>query len=228
MRTAIAALCALVLLVAHVGTAQAIIYKSPGPNYKQGQVGAGVIYDSTKRKVTSDALPAGTSSVDLKYTAFMGSFGFGLGEAGVLEVHAGQISGKIEQEDTASGTIFGAGLRYTVADTGKVRHGFLAAFHSGSVSNDTSSTDVSQTDLGYGAAFAFGDKGAMYAGGVFSSLNGTLSLEVPPYYSYDFEGDASVGFFGGVEFAASPTLVIGAEIHALHDSSFGFYVDGKF
>jgi hypothetical protein len=223
---AIAVLCALGLVATYAGTAGAMVYKNPATTIKQGEFTAGVIIENTTRKVTSDALPVGTSSVDLKYSTFMGSFGFGIGSAGVIELHAGQLSGKIEEEDSASGAAFGASLRYNLGSGGNIQHGPIVAFHSASVSNDSSTTDVTQTDLGYGVAFAIGNSGSVYAGGVFSNMSGTL--DITGFQAFDFEGDSNAGVFAGVEFQAGTQLLLGAEFHVGHDSAFGFYLDGKF
>lgn len=229
MRMAIAALCALGLAATYAGTAGAMVYKNPGQMFKQGDTAAGVIIESTTRKITSDFIPGET--VDLKYSTLMGSFGFGIGSAGIIEIHVGQLTGKFDIPDfeSASGVVFGGALRYNLAGGGSgLQHGLLIAYHSGSTSKGDVDTDVTQADVGYGVAFPIGKNAAVYAGGVFSSGNGTVTVSGPGGGSIDFESDSNAGVFGGVEFEAGGSLVLGVELHAAHDSAFGFYLDGKF
>lgn len=222
MKQAILAGYVLAALIFAAGTAWAIPYKNPAHGLGAGDSTAGVLFESGSRDLTSGAIN-GTVGSDRQLV--MGAYSLALSPQGQIEFHLGFITAALENQDSASGTIYGAIYRHDLSGGGR-RHGFFVAWHGADTSNDTSDTFVGEFDAGYAMAFALSPDVNAYAGGVYSSLEGTLTI-YPGGFDYGFEGDQPIGLFAGAEMAASPAMRLGVELHILHESAFGLYLQVK-
>lgn len=223
MKQAILAGLVLGALVLFGTTAWAIPYKNPAHGLGSANT-AGVLFESGSRDLTSGAVN-GTFGSDRQIV--MGSYSFALSPQGQLELHLGFISAKFENQDSADGTVYGAIYRHDLS-AGNTRHGIFVAWHGADTSNDTSDTFIGEFDGGYAMSFVLSPTVNGYAGGVFSSLEGTVTIYGPGgSASADFEGDQSIGLFAGAEMNVSDSLSFGAELHILHESAFGLYLQAK-
>lgn len=221
MKQAILAGLVLGALVFAGTTAWAIPYKNPAHGLGNANT-AGVLFETGSRDLTSGAIN-GTVGSDRQI--IMGSYSFALSPQGQLELHLGFITAKFENADSADGTIYGAIYRHDLS-AGNTRHGIFVAWHGADTSNDSSDTFIGEFDGGYAMSFVLSPTVNAYAGGVFSSLEGTVTI-YPGGYAYDFEGDQPIGLFAGAEMNVSNSLSFGAELHVVHESAFGFYLQAK-
>ena len=227
MRRFVTALCVFGLVAGFSGLAMGVPYKNPGHSYKMGDFSAGFIFESASRDLSSDRFDP--IPLEAEITLLMGAFGIGLGPGGMLEVHVGTAKTGLkvggDKQPDSDGTIIGASFRYNIQTIGSLSHGPFASVHSGSVDNDTSETTFTQVDGGYGVGFALNDVISFYGGGVLSVLSGTVDE-----YSQatDFDGKDEVSGFAGLEIHPAEQLLIGIEGHAIAETSFLVYLDGRF
>jgi hypothetical protein len=221
--------CLFLLLLAQ--PALAIVYMNPAGDFTQGDFGIGLSLESSNRDLTSEAID---TNADSDIDATVVDVLLGLAPGGVLGLHAGTLKTKLtigsETGETADGSEYGVSYRHNLdfGMSGQFQKGLLLSFRGGSVSDDFADTDTSQVDVGFGGSMAAADQFNIYGGAVYSSLTGTITLNVAPYYAYDFESKDNFGFFGGIELRPSPQLMVGVELHFLHESGLGAYIQGRF
>ena len=214
--------CVVSVLLCTAALAQAQVYKNPAHGLTATDQTGGVIFQTISRDLTSGAIDG---TVGSSTQILMGTYGFGIGPHSVLELHGGLMSGALENQDAATGYIYGAAYRQDLSE-GARHQGLFAAYHGGYTGNDTSDTWVSRFDGGYAMAYSIAPDVMAYGGAVISSLEGTI--DIFGVGAYDFEGAGLFGLFVGAELASSPTLRMGLELHIVHENAFGFYVEGRF
>lgn len=202
----------------------AVLYKNPAHSFSQGKFGVGVSFESFSRDVESDAI---TGTVDLDIDQITANFTIGLGTGGALGLHAGLVDAQIEDDPSSDGAAFGISYRHNLdPDGGKLQKGFFLSFRSAFVDNEDTETDATQFDGGFGVALPLADNAALYGGGVLSTLD--LTIEAFSGGAIDAEASDTFGFFVGVEFTPAETVLLGIEVHAIHESGFAFYIDALF
>jgi hypothetical protein len=223
MKNVLVALCALGLLAASAGTARALVYGNPAHSYKSGDNTLGVFLENE----THPASSGGLGDFDLHYTTLVGSYGFGMGSHGLLELQLGVLVGNADLQDSAVGFAYGLTYRHNLTGGGGgVQQGLILAVHGAYAGNDTTDTYITQLDAGYGLAFPMGDAGALYVGAVLTSFFGTL--DVFGVQAYDFDGATPITLFGGFAVNPSPSSSMGVELHLLGELGVGFFLTSRF
>jgi hypothetical protein len=212
----------LVLLAAGIlwsATAQAVFYGSPVPDLKEGELAVGVAASDFSRKIRVDR--AGTGSEDYSRETVLADYG--LSGDGMLRVELSTVDlGALRGTELAAGYRRRFGTTSRVGDEGMPLHkGYFASVRTASLSEGGSDADFIQIDLGAGAALVVSEAVSLYAGGVFSRLDGTIA-------NSDFEGDSSLGLFGGGQIALEEAMLVGGEIHLLMESGFALFFRFRF
>ncbi|MCZ6472329.1 MAG: hypothetical protein O6934_02725 [SAR324 cluster bacterium] len=102
----------------------------------------------------------------------------------------------------------------------KIKKGFLAGIRKGEVSDQGIEADFLQIDLAAGGVIDIDENKYVYFAAIFSKLDGTITVAGT---DFDFEGDSSLGIYGGGTFKLDKSLLIGAEMHFLFGSGFGLF-----
>ncbi len=121
------------------------------------------------------------------------------------------------------GTEFAIGYRRQVGEEQTLgeaelllRKSFFGSIRSATLSDGGKDADFLQIDLGTGAVVILNDAWSVHFGGVLSLLDGTIAGK-------DFEGDSSIGIFGGGRFKLDDQMQFGAELHRLTESGLGLF-----
>ena len=204
---------------------QAKIYKNPVVDYGAGKYAVGVDTGSMSRDYTSAGL--GDDTVDSTLTVV--NITIGVGDNGALGLHYGSASGSVGGGTALPGT--GGGLSYRMAldPPGKdLRKGLLLSHFWGYVGDDFTGVYYGQSDAMFGMSKALNKTTNLYFGGGLSLATLTLEMYTAPYYTYEANGSSSIGGFAGVDIALSPQILAGLELHLIHESGVGLYVDMRF
>lgn len=224
MRTLASTLAIALAAVLLAATAYANVYKNPAHGFAQGDVALGLSLESMNRDFESEGL--GDTDIDIDRTDL--NVNIGVGPSGALELTLGSITGSIsELPGDADGAEWGVRYRHNLdPDGGDLQRGFFASYRYAYLEDDDDNEyDLYQWDVGFGASKVLENKAKLYFGGVYSEA--TLDVTVAALNGEVRTADAAdiIGAFGGIEFAASDQATIGAELHMLHETGFGFYVD---
>lgn len=203
--------------------AQARIYKNPVHSLGSGKYAAGVSHDSFTRALTSDGL----GDFDATLNATGVNFTIGMGESGGLGLHFAAASGSINGGADSSGGGGGISYRHTL-EKGDLGQGFLVSHFSGYVENTDAGVWFDLTDVMYGISKPISPTMRLYGGGGLSLAEIELEIFFAPYYTYAASASSVMGLFGGLELQPSETLLLGAEVHLMHEGGFGVYVDFLF
>lgn len=196
---------------------QAVAYKNPAHEYKQGDVHVGIAISNFSRALTSEGL--GDDTYDVERTNL--EMGMGVGTSGLLALHLGSVG--VEGEDGAE---YGLSYRHRLEGMGRggMRLGFLASYRYGYIvlANDDE-MDFEQTDLGFGGSVSLQDNLNLYFGGVLSFV----AANYYAYYDYYLEAQNVLGGFGGVEYVLDDSGLVGFEVHLLHETGFSAYLEWR-
>ncbi len=197
-------------------TAQAQVYGPPLSMLEKGEMAVGVALGDFNRKIR---VSGNTSSGDYSRETLFVDWGFQ--ENGALRFELSSVDlGNLRGQE------FAASYRGRFGATGKVgdydlMKGFLAGVRTGDFSEAGVEADLIQIDVAAGGMLHISDIFSVYFAGLFSKLDGTIN-------SIEFEGDSSVGIYGGVLFKLDESLHFGAELHTFVQSGFGLYTQFKF
>ena len=204
---------------------QAKVYKNPVVDYGAGKYAVGVDTGSMSRNFTSDGL--GDFNVDATLTVV--NITIGVGGTGALGLHYGSASGSVDGGTALPGS--GGGLSYRMAldpPGNDLRKGLLLSHFWGFVGDDFTGVYFAQTDALFGMSKALDKSMNVYFGGGLSLATLTFEMYTAPYYTYEANGSSSIGGFAGVDYALSPQILAGLELHLIHESGVGLYVDMRF
>lgn len=213
-------------LVFLAGTAWANVYKNPVHPFGEGRYGAGASLDTMNRDFESEGL--GDFDVDISRLDF--NFNIGVGDRGAIELTAGAVS--VDNDESFSGTEGGLRYRHNLDEPGssaQFRKGFFISYRTGYLEASDTDDDFEfwQWDVGFGGAIRLQENADLYVGGVFSEA--TVDVYTVQFGDTRTADSADIlGGFAGIEFAPSDQLVAGAELHVLHETGFGAYLDFRF
>lgn len=194
--------------------AYAVFYGPPVPDLKEGELAVGVAVTDINRKIRVDG--GGTDNVDNSRETLLGDYG--LSNASMLRLELSTVD-----LDELRGNEVAVGYRRRVGAVGRMgkehmplHKGVFASLRSASLSEGGTDADFLQLDVGAGAQLIVNRTVSIYAGGVFSLLDGTIE-------NRGFEGDSNVGLFGGAGFNLEENMRLGGELHMLMDSGFALF-----
>jgi hypothetical protein len=225
------ALAAMMALAGAAAPAWGVTYGNPAHDVKSGQIALGFVYEDHERTFEFE----GGAESDLHSSVIGISAGFGIANAGLLSFTVGAVSftgDDVDKELTGvEGTIayrhnfdFADKLDEGADPFQKFRKGLIAAVRIGNAEDpDGNGIDYFEYDLGFGVGTNVIRQVQAYGGGVLSIVSGTGYSEAGSDYSVD--SSDWVGVFAGMEWAPQETLIVGAEIHLVHEWGFGLYVE---
>ena len=225
----IGAALAVALLIA--APALAVNYKNPAHDYEDGQFSVGANIESFSRTVEDND----GNEADFDIAVVGVGLGFGLGGEGLLNLNFNVVSIEPEGGDTGTGAEVSAQYRHNLdpdaefeADAKpfqRFRTGLVFSARLGSAEDSSGNgVDYYQFDGGFGGSTPLADRTLLYAGGVVSLLGGELYFDETDD-TVEIFGTTPVGLFGGIEFKPSETLILGAELHVIHEWGIGIYID---
>lgn len=207
-----------------------INYRSPGHFVEEGDQAIGVNYENYNRDfdIEGEVDDADIEVLGATYTLGIaqgaGALTFG---AGLLEVGVGDGS----DADGIEGHVvyrhnLDAGMAVDASNAFRqFRKGFMLAARTGfAEDNDGNTVDFIQLDGGFGVTTPLTRELWAYGGGVVSIVSGEVYVEAIDT-SYDLEQDDLVGAYGGIEFHATEDILIGGELHILHETGIGVYAE---
>ena len=197
-------------------TAQAQVYGPPLSMLDKGELAVGVALADFNRKIR---VSGKTSSGDYSRETLFVDWGFQDTAALRFELSTVDLGSLRGQE-------FAASYRGRFGATSKVgdydlMKGFLAGVRTADISDAGVEADFIQIDVAAGGMVHLTEIFSVYFAGLFSKLDGTVA-------GTGFEGDSSVGIYGGIIFKLDESLVFGAELHTFVQSGFGLYTQFKF
>ncbi|MDH4247798.1 MAG: hypothetical protein OEW39_08280 [Deltaproteobacteria bacterium] len=206
-------------------TLQAKVYKNPAAIYGAGKYALGVDTGSLSRDYASEGLGSGT--VDATHTVV--NVTIGVGDKGSLGLHYGSTSASVDGGTALSGGGGGLSFQYALDPPGaSLRKGLVLSHFWGYVEDDAWGVWYAQTDAMFGMSKPLAKSMNLYFGGGLSLATLTLEQFFAPYYTYEASGSSSFGGFAGVDFVLSAQALVGLELHLLHESGVGVYVDVRF
>ena len=225
----IGAALAVALLIA--APALAVNYKNPAHDYEDGQFSVGANIESFSRTVEDE----NGNEFDFDITVVGAGLGFGLGGEGLLNLNFNLVSIEPDGGDTATGAEISAQYRHNLdadaefeADAKpfqRFRLGLVFSARLGSAEDSAGNgVDYYQFDGGFGGSTPLFDQALLYAGGVVSILGGE-AFSGATDDTVEIFGTDPVGLFGGFEIKQSETLILGAELHVIHEWGIGLYID---
>jgi len=219
----------IILTIFGAQPASAVTYRNPAHDVAPGRMSFGLGLEDQER--TFDVERSGES--DRGFSLFGLSFGYGLVPGVALDatLNSVSISGETLGRDQ-TGLEAGLLLRWNLdADTplnpdgdtfSQFRKGVLAGIRLGDAEDEGGlGTGYVQYDLGFGVGTPLIRQVQLYAGGVLSLFEGTGKGGTIP--DYDVYGASMLGAFAGVEYQAQPNLLVGAELHLIHEWGFAIY-----
>lgn len=162
----------------------------------------------------------GGGKVDLESTRLFATAGYGFASNVDGFVKLGLFSGEIDNADLDTGLALGFGVKGAFVDRGEIRLGALGqVLYFQSEIDDAAGADVDWLEVDVALAASFRGLGQIvpYAGLDLSLIDG----EVEP--GNDFEQDDILGLFGGVTFAVSPQVSLGAELRIIGETALGAF-----
>lgn len=201
----------------------AVTYKNPVTNTKSSQNYLGIAYTQISRDLTSEGL--GTGEVD--ETLFAASYIFGLVDSSV-EIRLGLDDITSTQGDAGSSSGIQYGIVYrknmSLIEGENLKSGFFASFQGASVSDGDTDSDYYVYEIGAGVSKRLDAGMNLYGGTVLSILQGSIY----GYYTYDFEGVDTVGFFAGIDKTLSNDVKVGVELNMIHQTGFSLFAEFPF
>lgn len=192
----------------------AVWYGSPVPVLQEGELAVGVVVSDFNRKIRGSA--GGKGGSDSSRETIFGDYALSPVSAARLELSTVDLG-------NFRGTEFALGYRRRVGESRTigpddlpVYKGVFGSVRTASLSRDGENADFIQIDLGAGLVVLFSEEVSVYGGGVLSLLDGTAA-------GRDFEGDSTIGLFGGGEFALDKEMRLGGELHLLMESGFALF-----
>lgn len=212
----------LVLLLAFMSsTAWAFGIKNPAHSFKGGENALGFGAASTTMSFDSGAFNA-PRDADISQVYF--EFTLGVGEAGALGFQGGILETQLGSDPSSDGVVAGIVYRHNLNPDGDgLRLGFSGALRTGFVENDTSETDITQIQAGFGGGLELSDQATLYGGLVFNSTEATIDIFA--VQAIDIENEDNLGGFVGFEFQFSDKGRLGVEAHLLYESGVAFYME---
>ena len=208
-------------LLAWGGLALAQVQGNPVPELKPGQLGLGLGLEQFNRELRVE--DGGSDDLDFRRMTFQ--VNYGAGEGAMMQGFVTLVRAEPDKGDSYDGQEFGVGYRQNVdvkipvgedgiqtAVLGAVRYGDLG---------DGDTFNYIQLDLSYGGAFAATKQFDIYGGLLFSEIWGEIG-------SKSVNSEHNLGLFAGVEFTMAQSLLISAELHALHELGFGVLIQYNF
>lgn len=208
-------------LLAWGGLALAQVHGNPVPELKPAQFVVGVGLEQFHRELRVE--DGGSDDWDFRRMTFQ--VHYGAGEGAMMQGFVALVRAEPEKGDSYDGQEIGVGYRQTVdvkipagengiqtAVLGTVRYGDLG---------DGDTFNYIQLDLSYGGAFPATKQVDIYGGLLFSEIWGGVG-------SKSVNSEHNLGLFAGAEFALAQSLLISAELHALHELGIGVLIQYNF
>jgi hypothetical protein len=159
---------------------------------------------------------------DLESTRFFANAGYGFGSSVDGFVKLGLFNGELDPggTDIDSSLGVGFGVKGAFVDRGEIRLGALGQllYFQSELENSGADIDWFEIDIALAASFRGLGQIVPYAGVKVSLIDG--DIESGP----DFEQDDTLGLFGGLTFAVSPQVALGAELRILDETALGGFV----
>ncbi len=165
----------------------------------------------------------GGANADLETTRLGATAAYGFGSNVDGFVKLGFFSGEIDPGGTGIDTSLGVGfgVKGAFVDRGEIRLGALGQVLYFQSELDTApgpDIDWFEVDVALAASFRGLGQIVPYAGIKVSLLDGEVEND------FDFEQDDTLGLFGGVTFAVSPQVSVGAELRLLDENALAGFV----
>lgn len=222
---------ALLALTVASAPAWAVTYRNPAHDVEPGQVVFGFVFEEYER--TYDIEFAGEE--DIESSVIGVSAGFGMASGGALSLMVGASSFSSDAyENEMNGVEAAVSYRHNLDFAGKLdegadpfdkfRKGLLASIRIGNAEDsDGTGIDYYQYDLGFGVGTNVIRQVQAYGGGVISWVDGTGYSEGGA--DVTVESVDPLGVFAGIQYVPQKELLVGAELHLVHEWGFGLYVE---
>ncbi|HEX7124455.1 MAG TPA: hypothetical protein VF406_01605 [Thermodesulfobacteriota bacterium] len=160
---------------------------------------------------------------DLETMRVFANAGYGFGSNVDGFVKLGLFNGEFDPggNDIDTSLAVGFGVKGAFVDRGEIRLGALGQvlYSQSELENSGADVDWFEIDLALAASFRGLGQIVPYAGVKVSLVDG--EIDAP---GGDFEQDDALGLFGGLTFAVSPQVALGAELRVLDETALGGFV----
>lgn len=159
---------------------------------------------------------------DLESTRIFANAGYGFGSSVDGFVKLGLFSGELDPggDDIDTSLGVGFGVKGAFVDRGEIRLGALGQllYFQSELEDSGADVDWIEVDVALAASFRGFGQIVPYAGVKVSLIDGEVEGGA------DFEQDDTLGLFGGLTFAVSPQVALGAELRVLDETALGGFV----
>lgn len=222
-----------VLLALFLPAAQAwgVTYRNPAHDVEPGKLVLGFVFEEYER--TFDIEGIGERDVESSVIGLSAGFGVEGGGLLTLTVGASTLSGE-SYDNEMSGLEGAISYRHNFDFANKLdeganpfnrfRKGALASLRIGNAEDsDGTGIDYYQYDLGFGVGTNVIRQVQAYGGGVISIVEGTGYSESGPDAAVDSVDP--LGLFAGIQWKPQDNMLVGAELHLLHEVGLGLYLE---
>lgn len=165
----------------------------------------------------------GGGRADLESPRLFANAGYGFGPSVDGFVKLGFFGGELDAggtEDIDTSLGVGFGVKGAFVDRGELRVGALGQVLYYQSELETSGADIDWIEIDVALAISFRGLGqiAPYAGIKLGLIDGDIEGDA------DFEQDDIFGLFGGLTFAVSPQVSLGAEVRLVDETAVGAFI----